>query len=373
MRLLIVGAMALALVACSSGAPPAAKARASAKSDVASQVAAVRAAGVNGNELEVQPLRDPQVEDLRMQAEAHEARRELKQANATLDRALALTPGDPDLLQWKAELALLGRPGSPPNSWPTIRSRRVRSWAACAAATGPRLPTPARVAATRPAPRSRAARWLPARWRRRSACRWTTWRERTRAALAEGGPLDVGLEGYAPRAAQAQLAQAIAEAMDSRSHPGRRSRHRHRQDLRLPGAGAAVGPARDHLHRHARAAGPALPPRPAARARGAGRGPAHGAAQGPRQLSVPVPHGAGQGREVRHARRGGAVRARGRLGRPHDARRPGRAGRPARGFTAAGRWSRPPRKTAWAASARSGASASWPRRASRRRRPTWWS
>ena len=39
--------------------------------------------------------------------------------------------------------------------------------------------------------------------------------ERTRAALAEGGPLDVGLEGYAPRPAQAQLAQAIAEAMDS--------------------------------------------------------------------------------------------------------------------------------------------------------------
>ena len=41
--------------------------------------------------------------------------------------------------------------------------------------------------------------------------------ERTRAALAEGGPLDVHLEGYAPRAAQAQLAQAIAEAMDGRS------------------------------------------------------------------------------------------------------------------------------------------------------------
>ncbi len=110
MRLLIAGAMALALVACSSGAPPAAKGRASAKSDVASQVAAVRAAGVNGNELEVQPLRDPQVEDLRLQAEAQEARREIKQANATLDRALALTPGDPDLLQWKAEwIDSLGR------------------------------------------------------------------------------------------------------------------------------------------------------------------------------------------------------------------------------------------------------------------------
>ncbi len=109
MRFLIVGAMALALVACSSGAPPAGKGRSSAKPDVVSQVAAVRAAGVNGNELEVQPLRDPQVEDLRVQAEAQEVKRELKQANATLDRALVLSPGDPDLLQWKAELALLGR------------------------------------------------------------------------------------------------------------------------------------------------------------------------------------------------------------------------------------------------------------------------
>lgn len=109
MRHLIVAAMALALVACGSGAPPAKHGRAAAKPDVATQVAAVRAAGVNGNELEVQPLRDPQVEDLRAQAEAQEARRQLKQANATLDRALALSPGDPDLLQWKAELALLGR------------------------------------------------------------------------------------------------------------------------------------------------------------------------------------------------------------------------------------------------------------------------
>lgn len=109
MRLLITGAMALALVACGSGSPPASKGRASARPDVASQVAAVRAAGVNGNELQVQPLRDPQVEDLRLAAEAHEARREFKQANAALDRALALSPGDPDLLQWKAELALLGK------------------------------------------------------------------------------------------------------------------------------------------------------------------------------------------------------------------------------------------------------------------------
>ncbi len=41
--------------------------------------------------------------------------------------------------------------------------------------------------------------------------------ERTRAALAAGGPLDAGLEGYSPRPAQLQLAQAVAEAMDSRA------------------------------------------------------------------------------------------------------------------------------------------------------------
>ena len=41
--------------------------------------------------------------------------------------------------------------------------------------------------------------------------------ERTRAALAEGGPLDQGLAGYAPRAAQLQLAQAVASAMEDRA------------------------------------------------------------------------------------------------------------------------------------------------------------
>ncbi|MFY2765352.1 ATP-dependent DNA helicase [Arenimonas sp. MALMAid1274] len=41
--------------------------------------------------------------------------------------------------------------------------------------------------------------------------------DRTRAALAEGGPLDEKLEGYSPRAAQLQLAEAVASAMDERS------------------------------------------------------------------------------------------------------------------------------------------------------------
>jgi ATP-dependent DNA helicase DinG len=41
--------------------------------------------------------------------------------------------------------------------------------------------------------------------------------ERTRAALAAGGPLAEGLEGYSPREAQRQLAEAVASAMDQRA------------------------------------------------------------------------------------------------------------------------------------------------------------
>ncbi len=109
MKILLVIAMGLLLVACSTDAPQSSRGRPAAKVEVAVQVAQVRAAGISANELEVQPLRDPQVEDLRVEAEALESRGELRQADATLDRALALTPGDPDLLQWKAELALLRR------------------------------------------------------------------------------------------------------------------------------------------------------------------------------------------------------------------------------------------------------------------------
>jgi ATP-dependent DNA helicase DinG len=41
--------------------------------------------------------------------------------------------------------------------------------------------------------------------------------ERTRAALAAGGPLAEGLEAYSPREAQRQLAEAVASAMDQRA------------------------------------------------------------------------------------------------------------------------------------------------------------
>lgn len=73
-------------------------------------VASVRAAAGDGEgELAVQPLRDPTVEDLREQARRLEAARDHAGAAAALDRALALVPDDPTLLQERAEVALLAR------------------------------------------------------------------------------------------------------------------------------------------------------------------------------------------------------------------------------------------------------------------------
>lgn len=70
-------------------------------------VAEVRLAGTEGEDAaEVLPLRDPVVEDLRREALAHERARRFDQADAALRRALELVPGDPELLQSLAEVAL---------------------------------------------------------------------------------------------------------------------------------------------------------------------------------------------------------------------------------------------------------------------------
>jgi tetratricopeptide (TPR) repeat protein len=73
-------------------------------------VAAVRAAAGDGEgELAVQPLRDPQVEDLRQSATRLEAQQQYDDAAKALDDALAIVPDDPALLQERAEAALLLR------------------------------------------------------------------------------------------------------------------------------------------------------------------------------------------------------------------------------------------------------------------------
>ncbi len=59
--------------------------------------------------IEVQSLRDPLVIDLRETAAMHERAGDFAAADEALIQALALVPGDPELLQWRAELALAMR------------------------------------------------------------------------------------------------------------------------------------------------------------------------------------------------------------------------------------------------------------------------
>ena len=107
LRVAILAAALLALAACAS-APPAPVVEPLTTAPPAEMVALVRAAAGDGEgELNVQPLRDPGVEDLRQRAERLEAQGHLDDAAAALDEAMALVPADPALLQERAELALL--------------------------------------------------------------------------------------------------------------------------------------------------------------------------------------------------------------------------------------------------------------------------
>lgn len=100
-------ALVLALGACSS--PPAPQKPVVAKPEAPARnlVAEVRAAGTgSADEFEVQPLRDPVIEDLRTSATQAETAGKFAEADAFVQEALGLTPDDPELLQWRAELAL---------------------------------------------------------------------------------------------------------------------------------------------------------------------------------------------------------------------------------------------------------------------------
>ncbi|HEY0861295.1 MAG TPA: hypothetical protein VGE19_10370 [Pseudoxanthomonas sp.] len=72
------------------------------------RVAAIHAAaGDDDRELAVQPLRDPQVEDLRERAQQARAAGDAVAAGDALNQALLLVPEDPAVLQERAEVALL--------------------------------------------------------------------------------------------------------------------------------------------------------------------------------------------------------------------------------------------------------------------------
>ncbi len=102
----ILAAALLALAACSSTpAPPPAPVDTTTPAQRLAEVDKV--AGADDTELSVQPLRDPQVTDLREQAAARRGGGDLDAAAAALDQALQLAPQDPALLQERAEVALL--------------------------------------------------------------------------------------------------------------------------------------------------------------------------------------------------------------------------------------------------------------------------
>ena len=93
---------------CAGGSGPWAAQRAASAPEA--MVATIRAAaGEAGDALAVQPLRDPRVEDLRMEAGRLESAGDVDGAARALDQALEVVDHDPALLQERAELALLQR------------------------------------------------------------------------------------------------------------------------------------------------------------------------------------------------------------------------------------------------------------------------
>jgi len=98
-------ALAVAVAACSSAPPPAVPVD---STTPAQRMAAVeKVAGIDDTELSVQPLRDPQVDDLREAARQKRGAGDLAGAASALDQALELVSDDPGVLQERAEVALL--------------------------------------------------------------------------------------------------------------------------------------------------------------------------------------------------------------------------------------------------------------------------
>lgn len=100
-------ALSIGIAACSPNAPQATGNLRAAVPTPREMISQVRAAGVsNATELQVTPLRDPQVEDLRARAIKLETQSDYAGAAQAIAQALAIVPGDPELQQQAAEYAL---------------------------------------------------------------------------------------------------------------------------------------------------------------------------------------------------------------------------------------------------------------------------
>ncbi|WP_369968107.1 tetratricopeptide repeat protein [Stenotrophomonas rhizophila] len=100
-------ALGMALTACVTPAPPV-KAPVDTTTP-AQRMAAVEAVavGADDKELAVQPLRDAEIEDLRLTAQMRRQANDLPAAAEALNQALLISEGDPSILQERAEIALL--------------------------------------------------------------------------------------------------------------------------------------------------------------------------------------------------------------------------------------------------------------------------
>lgn len=104
-RFVFVAIASLGLAGCASlpSAPLAQPESATPKRDLIAELYAMVDAD---DAIIVEPLPDPEIEDLREAASRAMALRELEQAASSIAQALEIRPGRPDLLQLRAEVAL---------------------------------------------------------------------------------------------------------------------------------------------------------------------------------------------------------------------------------------------------------------------------
>ncbi len=106
-RLVLIAAVLLPLSACVTEPPPAPAAAAPPRVTPTQALNAVLAvAKADDRELAIQPVRDPEVEDLREISVAAQRRADWKASAEALNQALLISPEDPAVLQERAEVAL---------------------------------------------------------------------------------------------------------------------------------------------------------------------------------------------------------------------------------------------------------------------------
>jgi len=105
-RLALTSALLLPLAACVTEPPPAPAPAAPRVTPTQALNAVLAEAKADDRELAIQPVRDPEVEDLRETSVAAQKRGDWKASAEALNQALLISPEDPAVLQERAEVAL---------------------------------------------------------------------------------------------------------------------------------------------------------------------------------------------------------------------------------------------------------------------------